>query len=172
VPLLLNTALCKLKRGAWAEAALDCTEVGRNPHLNDESTGVDPNPCMHLAHTLLADSEDVPALPQVLDLQPKNAKALFRRGKARIEMGEWPDAERDLKKAQQCDRTVRAEVAAQLRELAKRITAQDKKDMAEMGVRPLSCRHPPPPQLLNHARAWDDAGMSSSTQTQRSRRGE
>jgi len=95
VPLLLNTALCKLKRGAWAEAAIDCTEV--------------------------------------LDLQPKNAKALFRRGKARMETGEWLEAERDLKRAQQCDRAVRAEVAAQLRELAKRMTAQDKKDMAELG---------------------------------------
>jgi phage-related protein len=52
-----------------------------------------------------------------------------------METGEWPEARADLRKAQECDPTVKAEVAKQLRELAKRISAQDKKDMKEIGVR-------------------------------------
>mmetsp|Transcript_9495 Transcript_9495/g.17804 ORF Transcript_9495/g.17804 Transcript_9495/m.17804 type:complete len:400 (-) Transcript_9495:685-1884(-) len=96
IPLLLNTCLCKLKRGAWQEARDDCTEV--------------------------------------LDLDPKHVKALFRRGSALIELEEWKEAEADLKQAQRLDPKLRKEVGEKLKYLASRIKAQDQKDMAEIGV--------------------------------------
>lgn len=38
-------------------------------------------------------------VPQVLTSQPDNSKALFRRGRARLRMGNTEAAERDLSRA-------------------------------------------------------------------------
>ena len=40
---------------------------------------------------------------QALEVQPGNAKALFRRGKAHIRRGDYDKAEKDLKEAQKIE---------------------------------------------------------------------
>eukprot|EP00238_Polyblepharides_amylifera_P008868 CAMPEP_0196579316 /NCGR_PEP_ID=MMETSP1081-20130531/20025_1 /TAXON_ID=36882 /ORGANISM="Pyramimonas amylifera, Strain CCMP720" /LENGTH=389 /DNA_ID=CAMNT_0041898851 /DNA_START=191 /DNA_END=1360 /DNA_ORIENTATION=+ len=92
--LLLNTALCKLKRSLWKPAHDDCTEV--------------------------------------LDLQPHNVKALFRRGQAGIQLDQWDEAEKDFKKAQQLDPTLRREISSQMKILTDKKKAQNQKDMPAM----------------------------------------
>ena len=46
---------------------------------------------------------------------PRNVKALFRRGRARVALGRWDDAEDDFARAEKIDPTVARDVAAERR---------------------------------------------------------
>ncbi len=70
---------------------------------------------------------------EALDIDPKNVKALFRRGVARIGLLMWAEAEADLKRARTLDPSIRNEVSAQLEVLSKMQKEQNNKVMEIIG---------------------------------------
>jgi FK506-binding protein 4/5 len=87
----LNNAACKLKLKDNKQAEKLCTKVASIPWI-DDSYGI---PVQH------AYSEGVSC--QVLELDSRNVKALYRRVQAYIQLADLELAEADVKKALEID---------------------------------------------------------------------
>jgi AH receptor-interacting protein len=66
----------------------------------------------------------------ILEFQPKNVKALFRRGKAHMEVWNVANARADMEQCREIDPGLNAEVEAQLNHLDK-VLAKKEKDERE-----------------------------------------
>lgn len=62
----------------------------------------------------------------ILEFQPRNVKALFRRGKAHMEVWNVEEARKDMDKCREIDPSVEAEVQAQLDYMSKVIAQKEK----------------------------------------------
>ena len=65
---------------------------------------------------------------KVLEFQPDNVKALFRRGKAYAEIGEGENARKDLRRSAELDAPLSAAVDKALNLLAEKEKSQIRKD--------------------------------------------